>query len=99
MTNPTSILGETANPRKRRVCVLALVLVILAAGVGGVPSSEVRAQGLPPMDATDTSTAEVEVAPTETIAPTATTVSPDPSAGGQNKDMATVTIRARLKAH
>ncbi len=91
MTNPTSILGETANPRKRRACVLALVLVILAAGVGGVPSSEVRAQGLPPMDATDTSTAEVEVAPTGTSA----RVSPEPNADRWS----TVTIQARHKTH
>ncbi len=95
MNNPTSIVGETANPRKRRVCVLALVLVILAAGVGGVPSSEVRAQGLPPMDATDTSTAEVEVAPTEPIAPTTATVSPEANADRWS----TVTTRARYKAH
>jgi hypothetical protein len=51
------------------------------------------------MDATDTSTAEVEVAPTESIAPAAAAVSPDPSADGWNKVMATVTIQARYKAH
>jgi len=51
------------------------------------------------MDATDCNTAEVEVAPTETIVPTTATVSPDPSANAWNKDMATVTSRARYKAH
>jgi len=51
------------------------------------------------MDATDTSTAEVELAPTDSTALTTATASPDPSADGWNKDMATVTIRARYKAH
>jgi disulfide bond formation protein DsbB len=95
MNNPTSILGETANPRKRRVCVLALVLMILAAGVGGVPSSAALAQESPPMDATDANTAEVEAAPTETIAPTTATVSPEPNADRWS----TVTMRARYKTH
>ncbi len=99
MNNPTSIPGRTAKPMKRRVCVLAVVLVFLAVGVGGVPSREARAQGSPPMDTTDTSTAEVQIAPTGSIASTATTVSPEPSADGWNKDMATVTIQARYKAH
>jgi hypothetical protein len=99
MNNPTSIPGRTVKVMKRWVCVMALVLLFLAVGVGGVPSHEARAQGSPSMDATDTSTAEVEVAPTESIAPTAATVSPDPSANGWNKDMATVTFRARYKAH
>jgi hypothetical protein len=99
MNNPTSILGRTVKVMKRCVCMLALVLVVMAVGVGGVPSHGARAQGSPSMDATDTSTAGVEVAPTESIAPTTATVSPDPSADGWNKDMATVTIRARYKAH
>jgi hypothetical protein len=99
MNNPTSIPGRTVKVMKRWVCVMALVLLFLAVGVGGVPSHEARAQGSPSMDATDTSTAEVEVAPTESIAPTAATVSPDPSANGWNKDMTTVTLRARYKAH
>jgi hypothetical protein len=76
-----------------------LVLVFMTVGVGGVPSRETGAQESPPMDATDTSTAEVKVAPTENIAPTTATVSPDPSADGCNKDMATVTSRARYKTH
>jgi hypothetical protein len=99
MNNPTSILGQTANPTKRRVCVLASVLVLLAAGLGGVPGSEALAQGSPPMTATDTNTAEVEVAPTKTIAPTAATASLDLRADGWNKDEATVTIQVRHKAH
>jgi hypothetical protein len=99
MNNPTSILGETTNLTKRCVCVLALVLVLLAAGVVGGPSSEVLAREPSLMDTTDTSTAEVEVTPTGSIAPTAATVSPAPSADGRNKDMTTVTIQARLKAH
>ncbi len=99
MNNPTSILGATTNLTKRCVCVLALVLVFLAAGVGGVPSSKVLAQEPSLMDTTDTNTAEVEGAPTESIAPTAATVSPGPSADGWNKDMATVTLRARYKTH
>ena len=98
MNNPTSILGRTVNRTKRWVCVLALVLVFLAVGVGGLPSREARALEPPLMAATDTSTAEVEVAPTETIAPTAT-VSPEPNADGWNNDKATVTIRARFKTH
>ena len=99
MNNPTLILERTVKVMKRCVCVLALVLVFMAIGVGDVPSHEARAQGFPFIDATDSSTAEVEVAPTESIAPTAATVSPDPSADGWNKDMATVTIQARYKAH
>jgi hypothetical protein len=99
MNNPTSILGQTANPTKRHVCVLASVLVFLAAGVGGVPGSEALAQGSPPTEATDTNTAEVELTPTETIAPTTAPVSPDRRADGWNKDIATVTIQARHKAH
>jgi hypothetical protein len=99
MNNPTSILGETANPTKRRVCVLASVLVFLAAGVGGVPRSKALAQESSPTGATDTSTAEVELTPTGSIAPTAATVSPDRRGDGWNKDMATVTIQARHKAH
>jgi hypothetical protein len=100
MNNPTSIPGRTAKLMKRRVCVLALVLVFLAAGVGGVLPLEAGAQESSPSEATDTSTAEVELAPTETIAPTAVaTVLPDRSADGWNKDMATVTIQARHKTH
>ena len=99
MNNPTSTLGRTVKVMKRWVCVTALVLLFLAVGVGGVPSHEARAQGSPSMDATDCNTAEVEVAPTETIVPTTATVSPDPSADGWNKDMATVTSRARYKTH
>ena len=99
MNTTTSILGETVSRTKRWVCVLALVLVFLAVGIGGVPSREARAQESPPMDATDTTTAEVEVAPTETIVPNTVTVSPDPRADGRNKDMATVTIQARYKTH
>jgi hypothetical protein len=99
MNNPTSIPGRTVKVMKRCVCVLALVLLFLAVGIDSFPSHGARAQGSPSMDATDTSTAEVEVAPTESIAPTAATVSPDPSANGWNKDMATVTFRARYKAH
>ena len=99
MNNPTSILGRTVKVIKRCVCVLALVLVFLAVGVGGAPNSEAGAQESPPMVATDTSPTEVEVAPSESIAPTTATVPPDPRADGWNKDMATVTIRARYKAH
>ena len=99
MNNPTSIPGRTVKVMKRWVCVMALVLLFLAVGVGGVPSHEARAQGSPSMDATDTSTAEVEVAPTETIVPTTATVSPGPVADGWNKDIATVTLRARYKTH
>jgi hypothetical protein len=99
MNNPTSTLGRTVKVMKRWVCVTALVLLFLAVGVGGVSSHEARAQGSPSMDATDCNTAEVEVAPTETIVPTTATVSPDPSADGWNKDMATVTSRARYKTH
>jgi hypothetical protein len=51
------------------------------------------------MDAIDTSTAEAEVVPTETIVPTTATLSPGPSADGWNKDLATVTLRARYKTH
>ena len=99
MNNPTSTLGRTVKVMKRLVCMMALVLLFLAVGVGGVPSRETRAQESPLMDAIDTSTAEVEVVPTETIVPTTATVSPDPSADGWNKDMATVTSRARYKTH
>ena len=99
MNNPTSILGATTNLTKRCVYVLALVLVFLAAGVGGVPSSKVLAQEASPMDTTDTNTAEVEGAPTESIAPTVATVLPGPGVDGWNKDMSRVTIQARYKAH
>jgi hypothetical protein len=99
MNNPTSILGETTNLTKRRVCVLALALVFLAAGVGVVPRSEALAQESSPTGATDTSTAAVELTLARSIAPTAATVSPEPSADGRNKDMTTVTIAARLKTH
>ena len=99
MNNPTSTLGRTVKVMKRWVCATALVLLFLAVGVGGVPSHEARAQGSPSMDATDTSTAEVEVAPTATIAPITATVSPEPNADGWNKGMATVTLSARFKAH
>ncbi len=99
MNNLTSILGKIVNITKRGVCVMALVLLFLAVGVGGVPSRETRAQESPPMDAIDTSMAEVEVVPTGTIVPTTATVSPGPSADGWNKDMATVTLRARYKTH
>jgi alpha-tubulin suppressor-like RCC1 family protein/PKD repeat protein len=45
--------------------------------------------------ATDTSTAEVKVVPTETVAPTtATTVSPEPNANGWNNTDPTVELRA-----
>ncbi len=99
MNNPTSILGRTVKVMKRCVCVLALVLVFMAVGVGGVPSHGARAEGSPSMDATDISTAGMEVAPTASTAPTTARVSPDPSTDGRNKDMATVTIQARYKAH
>ena len=99
MNNPTSTLGKIVNTTKRCVCVLALVLVFLAVGVGGAPSREARAQESLPMDATYTSAAGVEVVPTETIAPTTVTVSPDPSANRWNKDSAMVTLSARFKAH
>ena len=99
MNNPTSTLGKIVNTTKRCVCVLALVLVFLAAGVGGMPSREARAHELPPVDAAVTSTAEVEVAPTELIVPTAATVSPEPNAAGWTSDKATATLQARFKTH
>ena len=97
MNNPTSIPGRTAKLMKRRVCVLALVLVFMALGVGGVPSSEALAQGSLSMDSTGASV--VEVARTETIVLTAASVSPEPSADGWNNDKTTVTIAARMKTH
>jgi len=112
MNNPTSILGKTVNITERCVCVLALVLLFLAVGVGGMPSRDARTQessplgpvlfnnGLTPqtMADLDTSTAEVNVAPTETLAPTAT-LSPQLSADGWNKDKVTVILIARMKTH
>jgi hypothetical protein len=84
MNNPTAILGRTVSTAKRCACVLALVLVLSAAG--GVPSREARAQESP------LSAPDVEATPTETIAPT--TVSPE-----SNDDKATVSIKARFKVH
>ena len=78
--------NETVNTAKRRVCVLALVLLFLALGVGGLPSRE-------------PSTAEVRVTPTGTIAPATATLSPEPNAGGWAKDEATGTLAARFKVH
>ena len=99
MNNPTSTAGRTTKLMKRRACVLALVLMLLAAVVGGVPSREVGAQESPLTEATDTSTAEVEVEPTDSTATTAATASPGRSTDGWNRDMATVTIQARHKTH
>jgi hypothetical protein len=49
------------------------------------------------MGATDTTTVEVEAAPTETIAPNTATVLPEPYADGWNDDKARVTIQAYFK--
>ena len=97
MNDPTSILGKTVSTTKRCACVLALVLVLSAAGVGGVPSREASAQESPLMGATDTSTVEGEGMPAETIAPTTATVLQEPYADGWNDDKAQVTIEARFK--
>ncbi len=67
MNNPASILGAgaTADWRRRNVesirkrCVLALVLLFMAAAFGSVPSRQASAQD----GASDTSTAEVKAAP------------------------------------
>ena len=99
MNDPTSILGKTVSTTKRCACVLALVLVLSAAGVGGVPSREASAQESPLMGATDTSTVDGEGMPAETIAPTTATVPPESHTNGWNDDSATVTIAARFKIH
>jgi hypothetical protein len=97
MNNPTSVLGRTVSTTKRRACALALILVFSAVGVGGVPSREAGAQESPLMGAADTTTVEVEAAPTETIAPNTATVLPEPYADGWNDDKARVTIQAYFK--
>jgi hypothetical protein len=99
MNNPTSILRRIVNITERCVCVSALVLMFLAVGVDSKSSREVRAQESPPIDTTDTSTAEMKVALTETISPSTATLSPEPNADGWNKDKVPVTLVARMKAH
>ena len=76
-----------------------MVLVFIDAGDGDIPSLESRALALPPVDAAVTSTADVEVAPTELIVTTAATVSPEPNAAGWTRDKATATLQARFKTH
>jgi hypothetical protein len=100
MNNLSVIRERTARLTKRRVCVLALVL-LLALGSGGLPNREARAQeDIVPVDATDTSTAELEAVSSATIVPTTAAVSPDPNTNNRwNKDTATVTLSARFKGH
>ncbi|MBA2782904.1 MAG: hypothetical protein M3Q62_03450 [Actinomycetota bacterium] len=76
---------EIVTTIKRSVCVLVLITLFLAVGVGGRPGSDIGA-------------AEVRVPPTANIAPTAT-LSPEPDADGRNKDVAPVILLARFKAH
>jgi hypothetical protein len=99
MSNPTSVLGKTVNVVRRCVCVLALTLVFLAAGVDSKPSREVRGQESTPAGATDTTTVGVEVTPTEIIPPATATLSPKPNADGRNEERVPVTLVARMKAH
>lgn len=75
-----------ANTIRRGVCVLVLVLLFLTAGVGVSADRDVG-------------TAEATVAPTGTIVPTTSTLSPDPNANGRSKDTAQVTLSARFKTH
>ena len=99
MHNSAPIVGRTVNVTKRCACVLTLVLVFLVVGIGGMPSREVRAQESLPIDATDTSAAEVEVASAETLAFATAMVSADPSTVGWNDGKTTVTLSARFKTH
>jgi hypothetical protein len=73
-----------ANSIRRGVCVLVLVLLFLTAGVGVSADRDVRA-------------AEATAAPTGSIVPTTSTLSPDPN--GRSKDTAQVTLSARFKTH
>jgi len=77
--------GAIVKRVRGSVCVLALVALFFAVGVGGRPGSEAHAS-------------EVKVPPTGNIAPTAT-LAPEPDAGGRNEDVAQVTPLARFKAH
>jgi len=111
MSHPTTILEKTVNIAIRCVCVSTLILLFLAVGVGDMTSRDARTQESPPMDSVlfnnglalqtmtspDTSTAEVKVAPTETLAPT-TTPSPELSTDRSNKDKVRMTL-IRFKTH
>ncbi len=98
MNDPTSILeqdqrridaagkrGAVVKRDRGSVCVLALVALFFAVGVGGGPGSD--------NDAT-----EVRIPPTVNIEPTAT-LSPKPNADGSKRDAVQVTSLARFKAH
>ena len=112
MDNPTSIVGKTVKITLRCVCVSALVLLFLAVGVDGTPSRDARTQEFPPVDSVlfsnglalqtmadpDTSAAEVKVAPTQTLAPTAPHSS-ELGADRRNKDKVRVILIARFKTH
>jgi hypothetical protein len=111
MSDPTTILEKTVNIAIRCVCVSTLILLFFAVGVGDMTSRDARTQESPPMDSVlfnnglalqpmagpDTSTAEVKVAPTETLAPTATP-SPELSTDRSNKDKVRMTL-IRFKTH
>ena len=98
--NPPTSISEQAQQRigaagmrggmmrrvRGEILLLAIILLFLTVGVGVGANRDV-------------STAEATVAPTGTIVPTTSTLSPDPNADGRSKDMAQVTLRARFKTH
>lgn len=77
--------SEAANKTKRGVCALFLVLLVLT--LGGTGDS-----------VNNSSTAEARIVPAGYLSSTPT-LSSEPNAGERNKEMATVTSRARFKVH
>ena len=68
------------------ILLLAIILLFLTVGVGVGAHRNVSA-------------AEARFAPTGSVAPTTTTLSPDTNSDRGNEDVALVTSRARFKTH